>query len=175
MLSLAQSLGLLALALTLSWAAAAKIVRNHAWRRQLLGYHLPRPLRIVGFLVLPWVELAVAASFLWQPGLGAMSTIVLMLIFSVTIVRARLKQRSNKIGCGCFGGSSVKDYRLLLLRNAAVVALAVAVIAGGADVQPPSSAIAVLVAAIALVAAAWAGWQIGAHYRPQGTRSAGNS
>ena len=45
---------------------------------------------------------------------GAVLAIGLLGIFCVAIARARLLLGTDKLGCGCFGGTRIRDYRLLL-------------------------------------------------------------
>src|SRR6266542_3922431 len=118
------------LALVFAWAGLAKAVRVARWRQDLTRFRLPRALRVSAFLVLPWLELSVVIALVaGAPKAGAAVGLGLMLAFSLAILRARLMQPGNRLGCGCFGNTSVLDYRIMLLRNAAIAALLAFVLA----------------------------------------------
>jgi hypothetical protein len=160
-----------ALALLFAWAGLAKVLRAERWRQDLLRYRLPRLVRASAFLLLPWVELSVVMALIaGSPTMGAAVALGLMLVFSAAILRARLLQQGNKLGCGCFGNSTVLDYRIMLLRNAALAALLVFVLAADAQgdgrhtpVSLPSGLLVGLLGLVVGAAALWIGWQIGVH------------
>jgi hypothetical protein len=109
----------------LGWAGIAKIARAPRWRANLRAYALPRLARGGGFLLLPWVELSAAVALLsGRPGLGAAIAAPLITMFCIAVVRARVILGKDKLGCACFGTEAVHDYRVLLLRNAALGVLA---------------------------------------------------
>ena len=86
-------------------------------------------MRALGFVVVPWIEAFIALSLVTgREPLGAGLAVVLLSVFSVAIVRARLRQGTNRLRCGCFGGTASRDFRLLLLRNVALAAVALAVL-----------------------------------------------
>jgi hypothetical protein len=154
------------LAATFAWSGSMKILRAERWRLDLVSYRLNRPLRAAGFLLLPWVEVGIAGALVAGAArTGAMLAIGLLGIFCVAIVRARLLLGTDKLGCGCFGGARIHDYRLLLARNIALASLAAVVVSGrdpstarGLDLGGPS-ALLWLMSALALIAAAWVLWQ----------------
>jgi hypothetical protein len=160
-----------ALALLFGWAGLAKVLRAERWRQDLIRYRLPRSVRVSAFLLLPWVELSVVMALIaGAPAAGAAVALGLMLAFSVAILRARLLQQGNKLGCGCFGNSVVLDYRIMLLRNAAMAALLVFVLAANAEgdgrqmmVSPPIGLLALLLGLVLVAAGLWISWQIGVH------------
>ncbi len=85
-----------------------------------------RPTRVAAAAV-PAVEAAVpAAVILGAPAAAAAIALVSLVGFSVAIVRTRVRDGRDAVACGCFGGSRSRDYRLLLARNAALAAAAVA-------------------------------------------------
>lgn len=151
-----------------AWAGSMKVLQAERWRLDLLSYRVSRLLRIVVFLLLPWVELGIAVVLIagaarW----GAVLAIGLLGIFCVAIARARLLLGTDKLGCGCFGGTRIRDYRLLLARNVALAALAgVILFVSSAD---PSAARGVglagpgallwLISTLALIAVVWILWQ----------------
>lgn len=162
-----------ALALLFAWAGLAKVLRAERWRQDLLRYRLPRLVRASAFLLLPWVELSVVVALIaGAPAVGAAVALGLMVAFSAAILRARLLQQGNKLGCGCFGNSTVLDYRIMLLRNAAMAALLVLVLAADAQGDGRQTAVsigllAVLLGLVGVAAALWISWQIGVHVQRQ--------
>jgi hypothetical protein len=153
------------LALTFTAAAVMKFAQGAAWRRTLGVYGLPSAAIGPAALGVPSTELGVAALVL----LGLASTagfasLLLLVAFSVAIVIGRVRA-GRRLECGCFGGSTTRDYRVLLARNLALAGVAfVAWTAGqdasivrsigepgGADLLPA----ALVVAGLAI--AAWVG------------------
>jgi hypothetical protein len=161
------------LALLFGWAGLAKLLRAERWRRDLMRYRLPRMMRASAFLLLPWVELSVVVGLIaGAQAEGAAVALGLMLAFSIAILRARLLQQGNKLGCGCFGGSALLDYRVMLLRNAAMVGLLVLVLAADAQghfgqtpLSAPPRLLPMLFGLMLVVAALWIGWQVRLHLR----------
>jgi Methylamine utilisation protein MauE len=154
-----------ALALTFGAAAVAKLARRTAWLRTLGSYGLRPGATGLAGLGVPAVELGIAVLVL--AGLGSSAglvSIVALVAFSGAIVLGRVRA-GRRLDCGCFGGSGIRDYRLLLGRNLALAAVAfVAWRAGedaplvrslgepaGADLLP----VALVVAGLAL--AVWVG------------------
>jgi hypothetical protein len=163
------------LAATFAWSGSMKVLRAERWRLDLVSYRLNRPLRAAGFLLLPWVEVGIAGALVAGAArTGAVLAIGLLGIFCIAIVRARLLLGTDKLGCGCFGGVRMHDYRLLLGRNVALAALAVVVVfserdpsaARGLDLGG-SSALLWLMLALALIAVAWVLWQASLRMRRQ--------
>jgi hypothetical protein len=122
-----------ALALTFGAAAIAKIAHRQMWRRALATYRLPPG--IVGPVAIgvPVQELAIAV----MPLLGLSSTagfvaLSALVAFSAAVVVGRLRV-GRRLGCGCFGSSATRDYRLLLLRNLALAAVAIVAWRAGDD------------------------------------------
>jgi hypothetical protein len=163
------------LAATFAWSGSMKILRSERWRLDLVSYRLNRPLRAAGFLLLPWVEVGIAGALVAGAArAGAVLAIGLLGIFCVAIVRARLLLGTDKLGCGCFGSDRTRDYRFLLARNLALMALAAVVVSSGGD---PSAArgldlggpsvLVWLISALALAAAAWFLWQATQRMRRQ--------
>ncbi|MBA2426140.1 MAG: hypothetical protein H0V60_03540 [Actinobacteria bacterium] len=129
-----EHLAALLLGLTFAWAGAAKLVRWREWRSALGGYGL-------GATEAP-AAVGVPAAELMAAGLiasgstrsGAALTMALLAGFSLTVVRAR-SSRGDRLPCGCFGGTSERDYRTMLARNALLAVLAVPVVTAGADID----------------------------------------
>lgn len=155
----------LVLAGVMAWSGWAKLKDNGVWRQQLTGFYLPRPARILGWLVLPWVEIVCALGLAYRAAWAAAAVIGLMLVFSALVVRARLKQTDNKVGCGCFGGRSLHDYRLLLARNAGLAALGAVVLAGAEDAPGLSVPGVGALALLGLAALGWIAAQVVSHLR----------
>ena len=121
------------LALTFGAAAVAKLARRAKWRRTLGSYGLRSGAsRLVGFGV-PAVELGIAATVLVGLASSAgLLSIVALMTFSGAIVVGRVRA-GRRLECGCFGGSGVRDYRLLLARNLALAGVAFVAWRAGED------------------------------------------
>jgi hypothetical protein len=120
----------LALALVFGWAALSKWARLPAWRATLRGYGLSRPLEGLALGAVPVAESAVPLLALsGQTRQSAALALMLLIVFSAAIVRARVTH-GRKLACGCFGGRSTTDYRMLLFRNAVLGTAAAAVLTG---------------------------------------------
>jgi hypothetical protein len=121
------------LALTFGSAAVAKLARRAPWRRTLGSYGLRSGAsRLVGFGV-PAVELGIAATVLVGLASSAgLLSIVALVAFSGAIVVGRVRA-GRRLECGCFGGSGVRDYRLLLARNLALAGVAFVAWRAGED------------------------------------------
>ena len=150
------------------WAGSAKILGADRWRTDLrVTYRLPRPIAAAAFVLVPWAEIGVVVALLtgWYR-LGAVVAVVLLVASSIAIVRARVIQGTNRLSCGCFGGSAPRDYRVLLLRNGGLVVLAIALLVTVNDGPLPRGRVDVLAAAIAtlgIVAAIWTARQVRAY------------
>jgi hypothetical protein len=159
----------LIVALAFAWAGLAKIGAPERWRKDLTAYRLGRPFRGLGWLVLPWLELLVpVVAVAGHARLSAGLALVLLVAFSATILRARILGGSNQLACGCFGGHATRDYRLLLVRNAALAAPAAYVVAAGSpqgllSLAPPHPWL--LLGGLGLVAGAWILWQLRSRLR----------
>jgi hypothetical protein len=114
-------------ALVFAWAAIAKALRFRRWRRQILGYQLPAAGTLA--VAVPLAEAGVPALVVggFPTAAGALA-LGLLAGFSATILRARRLQ-GDRLPCGCFGGDDRRDYRLLLVRNLALGAVAAAALA----------------------------------------------
>ena len=107
-----------ALAIAFGWAAISKLASLPRWRRSLRGYALPRVLERAALLGTPALEVVTVGIILTGPldVAGALS-LALLASFSVVVLRARATQ-GDRLPCGCFGGTTERDYRLMLVRNA---------------------------------------------------------
>ena len=119
-----------ALALVFGWGALSKWARFPGWRATLRGYGLPRPLEGLALGAVPVAEAAVPwLALSGQTRQSAALAVMLLIVFSAAIVRARIRH-GKKLACGCFGGRNTSDYRLILLRNALLGATAAVVLTG---------------------------------------------
>jgi hypothetical protein len=110
-----------------AWAAAAKLVDRRRWRRTLSGYAVPPALRATAELGLPLAELGVPVALLaGLPQPAGWLALILLAVFSVAILRTRAGRGGREIPCGCFGGVTARDFRLLLVRNALLAGAAAA-------------------------------------------------
>jgi hypothetical protein len=110
-----------------AWAAAAKLMDRRGWRRTLGGYALPAALRATADLGIPLAELGVPVIvLLGHPRPAGWLALILLGVFSIAILRARAGRGDREIPCGCFGGATARDFRLLLARNAVLAAAAAA-------------------------------------------------
>jgi hypothetical protein len=108
-----------------AWAAVAKLADRRRWQRTLSGYAVPAVLRRTAVLGIPLAELGVPLLvLLGRPRPGGWLALVLLAVFSVAILRTRAGHGGRAIPCGCFGGASARDFRLLLGRNAMLAAAA---------------------------------------------------
>ena len=166
-----------ALALAFTAAAVTKLVRGAAWRRTLATYRLPPGAsRVVAFGV-PIVEMVIVG--LVVVGLGSTAGIVSLValaLFSAAIVIGRVRT-GRRLECGCFGGSTTRDYRVLLARNLALAGVALVAWTAGQDAslvrslgQPGGADL--LPAALVVVGLALAAWVGAAAFAGAGRRSA---
>jgi O-antigen ligase len=147
------------------WAGLTKVISPERWRKALYAYRLAPGPRAVGLLLVPWAELAVlVAAVSGRARWGAWLSLLLLAIFSGTIVRTRIILGTDQLECACFGPASGRDYRLLLLRNALLAAIAVVVVLEGRIqdpiLEPPAPVGGALVAALLVLAALWGTRQI---------------
>jgi hypothetical protein len=108
----------IALAIAFTWAAISKLAGYQRWRRALQGYGLPGGLERVALVGTPFLEIA-AVGFILRGPLRIAGALVLALLasFCVVILKAQATQ-GDRLPCGCFGGTTERDYRLMLVRNA---------------------------------------------------------
>jgi len=171
MFSIAEGASAAFLAATFTWAALSKASRPTQWRQDLGMFPLPRLVRGLSFMVLPWIELALAAALALGQTWAAIPLLALLGGFCAAIVRARLVRGNNKLTCGCFGSSRVRDYRLFLLRNVTLVGLSVLVLIGRLRGTPlpwsvrRGAILAALFSSVALAATLWMMWQLAAYAR----------
>lgn len=151
------------LAVAFFWAAVAKASRPSAWRNALIGYQLPHSIVMPALVLVPVAEI-VAGVLLSAGGVaskaGAALSVALLAAFSLAVLRAR-RIRGDRLPCGCFGGSGSRDFRLMLVRNAALGAVAAAILLVPAvaryELETPDAAqmLPALLVALGAVLIAW--------------------
>jgi hypothetical protein len=152
----------LTLAACFAWAGVAKLARRERWRRSLAAYRLPPAFLRPAAVAVPAAELAVASLLVANARVGAAIGGLLVCAFSLAVVRAAQGARAS-LPCACFGGAGERDWRVLVARNTALLALATATAVAGPDAgalagdSSPGSAEA-LPAALAVAGLALAVW-----------------
>jgi hypothetical protein len=115
------------LALAFAWAAASKAVDVAGWRRTLDAHGLPRGAATAATFAVPAAEALVplfaAAGATRAAGVWAL---VLLVAFTAEALRA-WRRFGPQVPCGCFGGRAAIAPGALLVRNAALAALALVV------------------------------------------------
>lgn len=108
-----------------AWTAVTKALAFARWKGVLVGYGLPTRVQAVIAWAVPLCEGLVAILvIIGRTWVASAVAVLLLLTFSIAILRARSLQGSQ-IACGCFGSRRRRDYRVLLLRNILLAALAV--------------------------------------------------
>lgn len=151
------------LAVAFFWAAIAKASHPSAWRSALVGYRLPKGAVTPVLVAVPAAE--IAAGVLLSAGgaaskAGAALSVAMLAGFSLTVLRARRLQ-GDRLPCGCFGGSGSRDYRLMLVRNAALGGVAAAILLVPAvaryelETPAPEQWLPAVLVALGVVLVAW--------------------
>lgn len=158
----------LALSATFAWSAFVKGWRFDDWRTVLAGYRLGAPIELAARFLVPITEVAVTGTLLaGAVRLGAAASLLLLTAFSIAILRARALQ-GDKLPCGCFGATKIRDYRFSLVRNAGFAILAAALLLRGEDGSPlagfaapsGSETIAVVLIGAGGALIAWMVWSV---------------
>jgi hypothetical protein len=156
-----------ALIAVFTWAAVAKLVRYTAWNRALAAYGFDGGTRQLAAPLVPAAEIATAAVLAFAAvRVGAALSLALLGGFSLAVLRARAR-RGNRLPCGCFGRTKARDYRLMLLRNGLLAALAAVVLLSsetegllsGMEVPPAGEILPAMLAAIGVGIAGAVLWQ----------------
>jgi hypothetical protein len=105
------------LAIAFAWATLSKLASYERWGGALRGYGLPVGFERVARLGTPALEIVVIVLILTGP-LEVAGTVILALLgsFCLVILSARVS-KGDSLPCGCFGGTTERDYRLMLIRN----------------------------------------------------------
>lgn len=114
------------LALVLAASGGAKLADPHSTRASFRALALPAPGALA--VIVPLVELGTAVALIAAPPLGAVIALGLLAAFSVFL--ASRVARGETEPCACFGQVRRRPIsRADLLRNGALMALAVATLA----------------------------------------------
>ncbi|MGH2753684.1 MAG: MauE/DoxX family redox-associated membrane protein [Actinomycetota bacterium] len=161
------------LGVVFAWSAAAKLLHHQEWLAALARFRLPPVMERSARVVVPVVEFLVPVLFVaGSVRAGAALVVALVAAFSVVILRAR-RLEGDRLPCGCFGKSKVRDYRLMLMRNSMLGVVAGILLLQGEDVAmfsglgaPRGSEIVpVALVIVGLSAAAWALWVASSLFR----------
>ncbi len=119
------------------------------------------------------VEGAVPILFIFgaSRAAGALS-LALLSAFSLAVLRAR-RLEGDRLPCGCFGKTTSRDYRMMIVRNALLATAAAVALSPGRDVAlleglgapNGSEAIAVVLSAAGIGLIAWMVWNLRASLR----------
>lgn len=121
----------LLLGVAFGWAALAKLAGSTRWRGALEGYRLPPRVERASVWAAPAAEALVVILLAANLQAGAAAATALLATFSLVIVRTRSLGSGDKLPCGCFGSTETRDYRVLLVRNATLGALAALILVAG--------------------------------------------
>ena len=152
-MSVVEALLPVALAAAFAAAALAKLSDVSGFRAALLGFGLPWPLTTAFALVVPGVELTVAAAMVVSPltQAAAMLAALLLAVFTATILAALATGR--RPSCGCFGGTRAIGPHTLV-RNGVLMATALVIaISGGSTGLPVVVEVTVAIALVVSVLA----------------------
>jgi uncharacterized membrane protein YphA (DoxX/SURF4 family) len=119
------------LAAILLWAAVAKARGFAAFRTSLEAFAVPPALRSAAAAAVVGAEAVLGGLLLVGVATGpaALATVALAALFVAALLLAR-RRGHTRLACRCFGGARAHDTMLLVLRAAAVGALAALVAAG---------------------------------------------
>lgn len=161
------------LSVVFAWSAWAKLLRYEEWLAALARYRLAPGLERPARAAVPVFESVVPILFITgNVGAGAALVVALVAAFSLAVLRARSLE-GDRLPCGCFGKSKVRDYRLMLVRNSVLGAIAGALLLAGNDVPlfdgmgaPTSSEfVPLMLSVLGVIAAGWAAWAASSAFR----------
>lgn len=149
--------GGLAYLASLLLAAVFAVAAVSKWRdlpgtaRAMAAFGLPRPWVVARMT--PGVEAALAVGLVLTPAGSAVLALALLSAFTVLLV-TRLRRGAAGVPCGCFGGwgASVLSW-VDVVRNAALMGVAVLAISGDMPRRPGVGAVMLIVAAVGGMAA----------------------
>lgn len=122
-----------ALASVFAWATVSKVAGWRRWLRALAAYGSSPALERAAAWGVPVAEAFVPVLVVaGLPRIAALWSAVLLVVFSLAIVRAR-RRLGDRVPCGCLGGREAVDVRAALARNLALVLTAAFVVARAAD------------------------------------------
>ncbi len=125
-MSIAVSFAQFFLAVVFAVAGCSKLADRAATRVAIEDFHVPRPIATPAAILVPLIELAVAATLVPAPTarVGALAAVALLAVFSFAIIR--VLRAGSTPDCNCFGGLTQTEVgRGTLFRNLALAALAV--------------------------------------------------
>lgn len=144
----------LAVAVVFAAAGAAKLADRDSFDEALVRFRIPG--RHLATWIVPAAELA-AAGLLLVPAsarVGAAAALVLLALFTGTIVAAL--RRGEQPDCGCFGAASRAPVgAATLVRNAALAGLGALVVVGGAGAPPRGATLWIVLLAALAAAEGW--------------------
>ena len=166
----AAQVSALVLAGTFAWASVAKVAAWSRWRDALGRYRLGRVVEAAAAVGVPIAEIVVVVMLVVGAAkAGAALSIALISSFSLAAARVRAVQ-GDRLPCGCFGRTSTRAYKEILLRNAALGALAAVVLLADDDVvllraPEPMAVVPIVLTVAGIVAAGWLVWHASAALR----------
>ena len=137
-----------ALAAIFAWAALAKLTDRAGTIETMRNFRLPLP--GVWALVVPGIELAIAAALVVSPSIGALAGVTLLVFFTTfLLLQLRLGVQTP---CRCFGSASASPLSIRdVVRNLALIAATMPVVTLIASIRPqPLDVVVVLVMGAAL-------------------------
>ena len=119
--------------MTFGAAAVAKWRDRPTTARAFRDLGLPAPKRWVGPVAAG--EVVLALLLVVRPAIGGIAAVVVLIAFSLVLAAAI--RRGEQVVCGCFGAANDRPVSVVdLVRNAALVALAVLAAAGSGLARP---------------------------------------
>ena len=162
------------LAVTFAWSATYKLMRPSSWRNALDVYGLAPVASASVRVVVPLAELAVVGMIVaGVPAAAGALAAALLAAFCVGLLRARARE-GDRLPCGCFGGRERRDYRLLILRNVALLVPAIWLMTAARRWEPSSlptkEALPATLVVVGLIVIGWMTTQAFASMRQKGDR-----
>jgi hypothetical protein len=162
-----STLAAAALASVFAWAAVSKVAGWRRWRRALADHGLSPALERTAAWTVPVAEAYVPVLVMaGMPRLAAAWSALLLVVFSLALVRARHRV-GGQVPCGCFGGRHAIGIRTALGRNVALLWTATFVFARSSEsptitwpgMPASSDAIPLTLTCGALAASALVAWR----------------
>lgn len=105
-----------------AWSGGSKVAGPRRWR-EVLGRYRFGPLTPVLAVGVPVLEVGIAVTLVTGGSrVGSAAMLASLAGFSMAVLRLR-RLEGNRLPCGCFGRTTSRDFRSILVRNA-VLALA---------------------------------------------------
>jgi putative oxidoreductase len=106
------------------YAGGVKMLDPAAFATDVHNYRLlPWPVSVAVALYLPWLEMIAGAALVFRRKRTAALLIFVALMSGFILALVSAKLRGIDIACGCFGAvTKPGDFRLTLLRDAAILA-----------------------------------------------------